>query len=130
MLTRQNLFHALAWVILVLFAIHIVAVGYDLYWRVLWLDHVTHFLGGVFIALLLLWLCFFSSYLKYSLPSRFKLFLLLVGGTLLVGIAWEIFEYSVGLTWSPKGYWSDTLYDLVFDTIGGLVAYLSVRHRL
>ncbi len=130
LMTRERLIRAVAFAAVSLALLHITALWNDLYWRFWWLDLLAHFCGGVFIALLLLWFSFFSGYTRCSLPSRNALFLCMVGGALAVGVGWEVFERLLGLSWSPEGYWTDTLLDLFMDAIGALAAYLFIRTRL
>lgn len=110
---------------------------FDLYSRLIYLDKVFHLLGGVVVA----W--FFVLYLRKDLPlvSRFKQFLLITACVSLVGVVWEFGEYLThiyGPTYSPWllryfdiGDLADTLSDLVFDLLGGLLLFvMSKRSRL
>ncbi len=130
-MTREKLLNILSSVLLVASAAQFAGIYLHLYTRVIWFDHIAHFLGGVFAALLVLWVLFFSGYLRFTLPSsRLALFVVMVGGALIIGVGWEVFENLLGLTWSPKGYWLDTELDLLFDAVGALCVYYSVRNRL
>jgi VanZ family protein len=86
-----------------------------LYWHYVWLDTLSHFLGGVLAGLMSI------RFLRgVRLPSRFVFVFLLV---LLVGVAWETFEFFIG---SPReaNYVFDTSVDIVMDMLGGALAYL------
>ena len=80
----------------------------------LWLDIITHFLGGAFIGGMAVWLL-----------RKHRQYAYLIGGivALSIGIGWEIFEILTDpfLT-SDAGYMSDTIIDLVMDTAGGIGA--------
>ena len=46
-------------------------------------------------------------------------------GTIVVGLGWEVFEYSAGITFNTVGNHAlDTVKDLVMDILGGYAAYL------
>lgn len=88
------------------------------YATIWWYDMLVHFLGGVFIGFLILYL--FSKLHKLALK---QLVICVGGGILLIGIGWEIFEVIVwhvtGAVGSP---FSDSVSDVICDTLGGLVA--------
>ncbi|MDO8619845.1 MAG: hypothetical protein Q7R64_00655 [bacterium] len=126
---RNKLLNFVAFLGVFLTALHTSALVFALYWRWWWFDLLTHFLGGVFVALLLLWFFFFSGYTRVPAPRQSVLFLALVGGTLLIGVGWEAFESVVGLTWSPEGYWFDTIVDVCMDFIGALLVYVCTAKR-
>lgn len=108
---------------LVLAVTQVVAVEFYLYWIYPWFDIPMHILGGVFVAFGYAMLPFF----RIRVPSRFtKLgtYLLVV---LVVGIAWEVFEYVNGISvLEEKDFFLDTAMDLVFDLLGGAVGYYLV----
>ncbi len=78
-----------------------------------WFDNVTHLLGGM-------WAGFFCTWLL-SKRGLFNVWYC-VGGVFLIGVAWEIFEASFGLTQFPADTF-DTGKDIVVDIIGGVAAY-------
>jgi hypothetical protein len=107
--------------------IHIAAEYFYLYWQFHWFDIFTHFLGGLWVGLAALWLWYYSGYIKNN--GRFvgkALVVALVAG-LTIGFVWELYEFIVwqlsgrGL---PPNYISDSLLDLVMDTVGAFVGYL------
>ena len=99
--------------------LHIIALPFSLYWTYWWFDIVMHFLAGFSGGLFILW--FFAPF------SIYKSLFLTLGYLLVVGVAWEIFEFVFDITISqPTNYWQDTIYDLINDTLGALLAYLSV----
>lgn len=56
-------------------------------------------------------------------PSRGLLVAII--GTVMVGLAWELFEYFAGITFNTVGdYPIDTVKDLIMDILGGYAAYL------
>lgn len=102
--------------------IHICGVMYFWYWKFLWLDILSHFLGGLWVGLMTLWIAsIFIS--KPSTVKRSNVVILSLVATLVIGIAWEIFEYQAGIAVSTyEKYVGDTILDLIMDTLGALTA--------
>lgn len=99
------------------------AFAYFLYWRFPWYDILMHFLGGVVVGAVYLWV------VRYELPAFFKkyeTFLYVFAFSLLVGVVWEVFEYLVGIdrefTYSVRQV--DTVIDLIMDVSGGTLSYI------
>lgn len=101
--------------------LNLIAFRYFLYWRLRWFDMPMHFLAGVVVASVVLWVLTFEIPPTSNL-TRYR-FALVFGVTLAVGIAWEVFEYAAGITRGEPGYWFDTLHDLVMDGVGGAALY-------
>jgi|SRR3989344_1444557 len=90
------------------------------YWR--WFDIPMHFLGGFFAGGVSLWI-FFNQ-----LKNDREIFLATFFGALIIGVAWELFEYFTGLTFVVYGnYVFDTAKDFLMDGLGALAIYLAVR---
>lgn len=85
-----------------------------------------HFFGGLWVGLTALWIVYISGRVK--LPEGFrdpdKVVLVALVSTAIIGLLWEIFEFSVDtlLVIAPTYDVSDTLSDLAFDMAGALVA--------
>lgn len=110
---RALLFAQLA-VLSILASVHIAALFNDLYWIVPSLDLATHFLGGLWSALFFYWL---GAMLR-RVPGPVRV----VALVLVLGVAWEVFELSFGIS-SATDYAIDTLTDLGMDVVGAIVAY-------
>jgi len=96
------------------------AVTHFLYWRIWWFDMPMHALGGLCAALLAAWLVAYRGS-KISLP-------LCLLFALLTGIAWELFEYSEGITNAYHfSYPTDTFKDVSLGLIGGFVGWILGR---
>lgn len=112
----------------ILLASHIV-VGMQagLYETSILYDKVVHVLGSSAVAAILL-----ITIQRYCGRLRIKLPLVLVavlvlGGTLSVGVLWEIFEYAIdttGLFRSQRGL-HDTMIDLIADALGAILTALT-----
>lgn len=101
-----------------------IAMSFDLYWSLWWFDNVVHFLAGLAGGCVAVWFLFDSG-LFYKKPptivqSIIGAFVLLM----IVGVAWEIFEYANGLTQSTESYPLDTFHDLLSDAAGSVLAGL------
>lgn len=125
---------------ILIFILTIIVVYFDriaqvnfLYWRFWWFDIMMHFLGGLLMGLIALWLYFLSNYFKkdnnsFDLilkTSIKKVFILSFIFVMIVGIGWEIFEFIMGISFADGyvlGYIIDTSSDLVMDVIGSFLA--------
>ena len=99
-----------------LWALNFIALTFYLYWSISWYDIMMHFLGGLMTGVLAMW---FWGLEERSVSS----FLLLFASVMIVGGAWEVFEYVNDLTFSTQEYKIDTIVDLVMDGLGGIFAY-------
>ena len=101
-----------------------IAYRYSLYWSLWWFDIGMHFLGGVLIGLLFVWIMqfLFSTHAR-ALSLTNTLIVVLT-----VGIVWEVFEFVVGArVFEHTAYVIDTTLDLVMDLVGALGAYFLFR---
>ncbi len=114
-----------------IFIFHSVALYYFLYWRIPWLDNLMHFLGGAWLVFAAAWFVFYSQKAE-SIRLPIPVFLLAaVSFAALVGVGWELFEFCVdfltgggaGAGFNQAGL-RDTMGDLFFDLLGGLIAGL------
>src|SRR3990167_6874685 len=110
----QNMFA----VLMTIFTLHLISLQNDYYWLIWWYDIMMHFLGGVWVVLVLIWL----NQLKAA-PAvlTFKRALTAI---IVVGLAWEIYELLFDQTFiDAKGYGLDTVLDLITNTVGATAAY-------
>lgn len=103
-------------------SLQVIAVSFYLlsyYW---WFDNTLHFAGGLCVGFFSLWL--YTGSREGGFSDTDKILLSAVLGALIVGIGWEIFEYSAGITSNTIGsYPLDTVKDLAVDVLGGYGAY-------
>lgn len=111
--------------------VHGFALGFQLYWKNGWLDNILHFSGGIWVALVFLWLV--KKFPRYASFSQSKILTIFAGLSMaaLIGVGWEFFEYSfdwaIGNRWDlPRAQLGlvDTMSDLFFDLFGALIALL------
>lgn len=126
---RHTLLRILAGLVLIIATLHAVAFQYSLYWHFWWYDILVHFLGGLFAGLLSVWIVFYSNYVRAPRITRGASLIVVIGGALVIGVGWEVFERFLGHTWSPEGYWFDTGVDIFMDILGALLGFaMIVRH--
>ena len=122
-MTRASLLHKVIGLIYFIFALNTLALVFSLYYTWFWFDIPMHFLGGLWVALALGWLFYFSGYIS-KLTQR--PFVLIVLGTVIVGGLWEVFEFVVGAR-LEEGYVFDTSLDMVMDTLGALCGFVYLK---
>lgn len=121
--------------------IHILASVNGWYWTYRWLDIPMHFLGGFWLAGVFFWLN--SKFNVIEIQSRnigrnfwksgFPKLLLVLGFVALIGVLWEFFEFICDFLILhgqilQRGA-ADTIKDLFFDLVGGLV-FISIFKRI
>jgi uncharacterized membrane protein YjdF len=97
---------------------------FSLYW-LWWFDMALHFLGGFFVAMLMV------SYLAdVKTSSKLKNYLIIVGAVSFIGVVWEFSEYLASQTLTNPlynhlgirayfmGSIDDTMNDLLMDILG------------
>lgn len=104
------------------FILNKLAITHFLYWRFWWYDIMMHFLGGTLIGGLSVW---GASYFRPSLSRRQLLYVGLIG-IAAVGIGWEFFEFFTGQYVGQANIAMDTMQDLIMDTLGTIVAWLTL----
>jgi hypothetical protein len=83
------------------------------------MDIINHFLGGAVVALI--FYTGLSSVGKYRRDLSFWMLFMLV---LAVGVLWEVFELTFGLTFvSQHQYLLDTVLDIIMDMLGMIAVY-------
>ncbi len=100
--------------------VHVIALELYLYWRFPWFDVPMHVLGGLCAALGYSILPFIGLRKR----GRYETLLWYIGAVLVIGIAWEVFEYAAGISLVREAnFILDTVLDLCMDLAGGLIGY-------
>ena len=126
-LARKNIGQRLfrdAFVLLVLVGVlDYIGVKLYLFWTLHYYDSLVHFTAGITVGLGSVWLWMQLS--KGRLTQKHVVWSAFVGA-LVVGVVWEIFELTNGITLLSDGihYVTDTSSDLLMDVSGGLIAAL------
>jgi len=101
-------------------ALNWLANAQDYYYITNWYDFMMHFLGGLSISFLILWLLNLSIFDRFRYLSTVFYLMFLV---LIIGVFWEYFELYFSLThMSDIGYAWDTAHDIIMDILGAVVA--------
>jgi ABC-type multidrug transport system fused ATPase/permease subunit len=109
---------------IILGALHFLAITFYFYWTLWWFDNLMHLLAGFSGGLITIWFLFDSDLFFKRFPTTFESFLYVIIAVLIVGVAWEIFEYvnKITGTESVEEYISDTIHDLMADALGAISA--------
>lgn len=114
------------YILTVIFFSNLVGMYFSLY-QYWWFDISLHFLGGFFMAMLMV---HYLADIKTS--SRLKYYLIIVGAVSFIGVVWEFAEYLASQTlieplynnFQIRAYFigdlDDTMNDLLMDILGAL----------
>ncbi|MCM2339052.1 MAG: hypothetical protein NDI62_01180 [Burkholderiales bacterium] len=101
-----------------IFLMNYLALRFHWYFSIWYFDMLMHFLGGI-------WLGFISIYLFNFDSGSKKSFFNIIVAVFVVGVGWEIFEIVVNAYTTENAFnFLDTISDLFFDTAGGVFALL------
>lgn len=122
--------------ILLVGVLHLPAVLFDWYFYFWWYDVLMHGLGGVAMGFLA---CTLWSWLNVQGASVWKTntaqLIFVLGFVAMIGIGWEWAEGIVDAVALPNigmtqlGL-TDTMLDLFFDLVGGLIAWLVIHVKI
>lgn len=115
--------------IIFLGALHFTAETFYLYWTIWWFDNLVHFLAGFAGGFVVIWfLVRHREFYPNSSLSKVEVILAVVSSVLIFGGVWEIFEYATKITELLESALSDTIFDLLADSLGALLAgFLGLR---
>lgn len=117
---------SISFVLLICFSI---GLKLKLFWSTPWIDSPSHFIGGLLSSLIVVFLISYSVKLL-STSRRKKIYLVLLG-SLIIGVFWEIFELALSMTnVHDSGYYLDTISDLFFDCLGAFVGITYFFRRI
>lgn len=96
-----------------------------LYWYIWWFDIMMHFVSGIIVGYFGMFIATLIWKKSLQLSQRKKLLLFVVAllTSLLIGMIWEILEYSMGLIQNTPELVFDTVSDLIDDVSGGILAW-------
>lgn len=119
-MVRKRLFKNLAFFIISLCLLNLLALKFYWYFSIWYFDMPMHFLGGFCTTLVLIWLL---SFKKEILDLDFNLISKIILGVLFIGISWEVFEilFNNIIAENPFNV-LDTTSDVFFDLAGGILA--------
>lgn len=125
MKSRKDILASLAFTVVFVSIVNFLAIKglwYYLFW---YFDMPMHFLGGVVVMYLLIYI----FYSRISVQKSSNLFYLLAG-VLIVGLGWEVFEYFLLNVYAGQPFnIIDSTSDIFFDLAGGIWGLLYIRKK-
>lgn len=119
-MTKSKFLHLIFFSSLILAVYNVISIKLHLFWISPVLDSPSHALGGFVSALII---AYFTREILQNKTGMYQSFFLFFG-VFIIGILWEIFEVKYNMSFPLKrGYWPDTVSDIVFDLFGGFLAY-------
>ena len=126
---KDKLFIALFALIAFIALLHILAIEFSLYWLLPWFDVFIHFLAGLWVSLMSLWIYFRSGCIKNPIQNRGRAIIVAMVSIAVISVLWEVYEIIIGIPFEAD-YAQDTIIDLVMGTLGalaGLIYYARVH---
>lgn len=121
---RRKLFNRQALLVALIALVNFGAIKFHWYYSLWWFDMPMHFLGGMWVAMLIIW---YLGDSKFSIESVGRVIL----GAFIVGLAWEVFELLLNEQFVQNAYdLPDTLSDIFFDLSGAFTAVLYTAMRI
>ncbi len=131
---QKTISYTLLGIVVAIAVTHYLAMWYDWYHTLWWIDIPLHIAGGAFIGALFLYL-FCARWNVLGNTHWFPALILGVGFVALIGVGWEFYEFWVDV-WVVKKYpaagfpgyvHGDTLLDLLNDMLGGAVSIAALN---
>lgn len=107
---------------MVLGVLHFLGQTFYFYWDLRWYDNLAHFLGGLSMGFMCLWIWYASGLFGKSAPNKKQAFLVALIAGMVIGLGWEFFEFANGVANPIGSYALDTFNDLISDFVGTVVA--------
>ena len=120
---RSSLLYALIPLSILLAGGHYFGGVFGFYLDFPFFDLVMHFGAGIICAFSILYVLDVVRVSGALVMSRMRVVLFAVVGALLIGVAWEAFEYVYDITFASN-YLTDTASDVAMDLLGAFVASL------
>jgi hypothetical protein len=121
---RRKLFNRQALLVAIIALVNYGAIKFHWYYSLWWFDMPMHFLGGVWIAMLITW---YLADENFTIESVGRVIL----GAFIVGLAWEVLELLLNEQFVQNAYdLPDTLSDIFFDLSGAFTAVFYVALRI
>ena len=119
----RHLTWALAALIIFIWAVNTLANQFHLYFFLWWFDIPMHIMGGLWVALTSMVIYYHLGWIHRHDRSLSFVVTAMLATTLVIGIFWEVFEFSVEhfVKLNDNGVF-DTLKDLLDDMIGAALA--------
>jgi hypothetical protein len=125
MISKRKLIKEALILVLIIGGINFIASYFHWYWSIWWFDMPVHFMGGVFVGMLTIYLFYRKIGILTTKGQSLKALFVILAGTFVFGFMWEIFEFFVqGSTNGNLANIVDSVSDICFDLAGGIFASL------
>lgn len=125
MTKKRSILNFAVFIFVIISSVNLFSLEYRWYQEFFWFDMPMHFLGGLASFLLLVYLMH-EKCANHHFHKSFLVKILFLA--LAVGVAWEVYEYLAQIIISHDRWnYVDTLSDLLFDTIGGILGLLLIK---
>ena len=127
----KKIFFEAGILVFAIFILNTLASTFYWYASIWWFDMPMHFLGGFWIGYMVLFLYGVRNNAKTdNSRSLLRVFWLLIVTVLIVGLCWEVFEFTVqAITHANLANPLDSASDVFFDLAGGVASYLYAQVR-
>jgi len=119
---KRSLLYISFALLIVLGVLHILGQTFYFYWDLRWYDNLAHFLGGLSMGFMCLWIWYASGLFGKNTPNKKQAFLVALIGGMVIGLGWEFFEFANGIANPIGSYALDTFNDLLSDFVGVVAA--------
>ena len=102
-----------------IFVLNEVALENYFYWKFWWYDIMMHGLVGLVLGAGAAWFLERTGYINGM--SKKKIIFTSLVTVLIVGVAWEIIEYTNGVFAEEANIVRDTVADIIMDSLGGIL---------
>jgi uncharacterized membrane protein YjdF len=124
---RNEVLKRLAILVFIVFLLNTAGSFFGWYELLPWYDMVMHFLGGLWLSLVAVWVLY--KYMEVRKDAIFSILLFVLVGAIL----WEVLEYAVQAIANTPGLLAtmpDSISDVILGLIGGLFGGLYTLKKI
>jgi len=124
---RNKVLKRLAILVFTIFLLNTAGSFFGWYELLPWYDIVMHFLGGLWLSLVAIWILY--KYMEVRKDAIFSTLLFVLIGAIL----WEVLEYAIQAIANTPGLLAtmpDSISDVVFGLLGGLLGGLYTLKKI
>jgi branched-subunit amino acid transport protein len=133
---KRKLFVRLAVLVFLVFLLNTAGSLFGWYELAFWYDDVMHFLGGIWLGLLVFWVFFNYEVRKNKLKKIHHAVLPFIVLVVMGALFWEGLEFGTQALWNNPGLLAekaDSIRDILWGTLGGfigiIVNFARLRHH-
>ena len=126
---------SLSLLVFFIFILNTLAQKFYWYYSIWYFDMIMHFLGGLWLGLVFVWLFLVKKAVSQNISSLvdLKLITKILLGVLIIGVFWEIFEFIFNNILAGTSFDSlDTISDIFCDLTGGafVIFYFLIKKAM